>query len=234
MRILAPVLGCLLIAAKATLACSVVEVVETHPSFPNVRLTVLKDGIAQGNATLVVRLQASAQQVGSPLKTDNRGNAELRNLTPGTYCVTVAADPRLGAVLCLVVSKGDDRKRSEFTLKLVSLPPPPPTLAEQLELTSKSPSQLRARRFEGTVTDLTGASIPHTSIVVYVSGSGKESNLIRLEADQDGRFSLPLNPGSYAVAFQSSGFRTRFVGFAIGPEEPPELGPIVLQVGTCT
>jgi hypothetical protein len=234
MRVLAPLLNCLLIAAKATLACTVVEVVETHPSSPNVRLTVLRDGIPQGDATLVVRLQSNAQEVGPPLTTDKRGNAELRNMAPGTYCVTAAADPRLGASLCLVVSKGQDGKRSEFSLKLLPLPPPPPTLAEQLEQTSKSPLQVRARKFEGTVTDVTGASIPHVRIVVYVPRSGTELNLIKLEADEEGRFSLPLSPGSYAVAFQSPGFRTRFVGFAIGPEEPPELGPIVLQVGTCT
>ena len=234
MRVLAPVLGCILIAAKATLACSVVEVVETVPSSPNVRLTVLKDGIPQGNATLVVRLQSSAQQVGPPLKTDKQGNAELRNLAAGTYCVTAAADARLGASLCLVVSNGQDRKRSEFSLKLLPLPPPPPTLAEQLEQTSKSPLQVRASKFAGTVTDVTGASIPHARIVVYVPGSGAELNQIKLEADEDGRFSLPLGPGSYAVAFQSPGFRTRFMGFAIGPDESPELGPIVLQIGACT
>jgi hypothetical protein len=234
MRILAPVLGCLLIAAKATLACSVVEVVETHPSSPNVRLTVLKDGIPHGNATLVVRLQASAQQVGPPLKTDNRGNAELRNLTPGTYCVTAAADPRLGAVLCLVVSKGNDRKRSEFTLKLVPLPLPPPTLAEQLAEAAKSPPQARARKFEGIVTDVTGASIPRARIVVYVSRSGKEPTVVSLEADDAGRFYVSLSQGNYTAAFQSPGFKTRLMSFAIGPDESQELAPIVLQVGTCT
>jgi hypothetical protein len=119
-------------------------------------------------------------------------------------------------------------------LKLLLLPPPAPTLAEQLEQTSKSPLQVRARKFEGIVTDVTGASIPHARIVVYVPRSGTELNLIKLEADEQGRFSLPLSPGSYAVAFQSPGFRTLLMGFAIGPDESPELAPIVLQVGSCT
>lgn len=234
MRVLAPVLGCLLIGAKATFACSVVEVVETRPSSPNVRLTVLRDGIPQGNATLVVRLQSDAQQLGPALKTDKRGNAELRDLAPDTYCFTAAADPRLGASLCLVVSGSQDRKRSEFSLKLLPLPPPPPTLTEQLEQTSKSPLRVRAKKFEGIVTDVTGASIPHAEIVVYVPRSGTELNLTRLAADEAGHFSLPLGPGSYAVAFQSPGFRTRFMGFVIGPDEIQELAPIVLQVGACT
>jgi hypothetical protein len=234
MRALAPVLGCLLIAAKATIACSVVQVVETLPSSPNVRLTVLKDGTPQQNATLVVSLQINAQQVGPPLRTDPRGSAELRNLAPGTYCITATADPRLGADLCLVISKGHDRERSEFSLKLAPLPPPPPTLAEQLEQAAKSPLQARARKFEGIVTDVAGASIPHAGIVVYVVRSGKEPNLIRLDADLEGRFSLPLSPGNYTAAFQSPGFKTRLVGFAIGLEESQELAPIVLQVASCT
>ena len=234
MRTLVPALGCLLVAAKASIACSVVRVVETLPSSPNVRLTVLQDNTPQQNATLVVSLQINAQQVGPPLKTDARGSAELRNLAPGTYCITATADPRLGADLCLVVSKGRDRERSEFSLKLTPLPPTPPTLAEQLAQAAKSPPQARAREFEGIVTDVAGASISHASIVVYVDRAGKEPILIKLEAGEDGRFFIPLSPGKYTAAFQSPGFTTRLVGFAIGAEESQELAPIVLQVGSCT
>jgi hypothetical protein len=221
-------------APNATIACNVVQVVETRPSSPNVRLTVLKDGIPQQNATLVVTLQMNAQQVGPALRTGSRGTAELRNLAPGTYCVTVTADPRLGADLCLDVLKAHDRKRSDFSLKLAPLPPPPPTLAEQLEEAAKSPPQIRARQFQGVVTDVVGASIRGAGVVVYVPRSGETPSLIRLEADEDGRFSMPLNPGRYAAAFQSSGFKTRFVSFEIGPDESQAIVPIVLQIGSCT
>jgi hypothetical protein len=190
MRALAPALGCLLIAAKATVACSVVQVVETHPSSPNVRLTVLKDGGPQQNATLVVSLQINAKQVGPALRTDARGNADLRNLAPGTYCVTATADPKLAGELCLIVAKGRARERSEFSLNLTPVPPPPPTLAEQLAQAAKSPPQVRAPGFEGVVTDVTGAFIPHAKIVVYGLRSGKEPNLISLETDETGRFSV--------------------------------------------
>jgi hypothetical protein len=233
MRALAAALGCLAIA-EATIACSVVEVVEALPSSPNVRLTVLKDGTPQRNATLIVTLQANAQEVGPALTTDARGSAELRNLAPGTYCITATADPKLGAVLCLVVSNAHDRKRSEFSLKLGPLPPPPPTLADQLEQAAKSAPEARAREFEGIVTDVIGAHISRAGVVVYVHRSGKKPSLIRLDADEEGRFSVPLNPGHYAVAFQSPGFKTRFVVFEIGPEESQESVPIVLQIGSCT
>jgi hypothetical protein len=234
MRALAPALGCLLIAAKATIACSVVQVAETFPSSPNVRLIVLKDGTPQQNATLVVTLQSNGQEVGPALRTDARGNAELRGLAPGTYCINAKADPKLGAVLCFVVSNAHDRKRSEFSLKLAPLPPPPPTLEERLERAAKSPPQARARAFEGIVTDVVGAPIPRAGLFVYVHRPGKKLNLIRLEADVEGRFSVPLNPGSYTAAIQSPGFKTRFVGFEIGPDESQESVPIVLQVGSCT
>jgi hypothetical protein len=232
MRALA--LGCFLIAAKATIACSVVQVVETLPSSPNVRLTVLRDGTPQQNATLVVTWQTNAQQIGPALTTDARGSAELRSLAPGTYCITATADPRLGADLCLTVSNNHDRKRSEFSLKLMPLPPPPPTLAEQLEQAAKSPPEVHAREFGGIVTDVAGASIRRAGIVVYVERPGEKPSLIRLEADEEGRFSVPLNPGRYTAAFQSSGFKTRFVGFGIGPEGSQGPMPIVLQVGSCT
>jgi hypothetical protein len=234
MRTLAPALGCLLLAAKASIACSVVEVVEIHPSSPNLRITVLKEGTAQQNAAIVVSLQANAQQVGPPLKTDGHGRAELRNLPSGTYCITATADPRLGAILCLAVSKGHDHERSEFSMKLASLPPRPPTLAEQLAEAAKSPPQARAREFEGIVTDVTGAFIPHAKVVVYVGRSGKGPNLVSLEADDAGRFSVSLSPGNYTAAFQSPGFRTRLMSFTIWPDESQELAPIVLQAGTCT
>jgi len=233
MRRLAPVLSCLLLAAKAAIACSVVVVTQTLPSSPNVLLTVLRDGALQQNVTLIVRLQMDGQPVRSPLSTDAQGRAELRNLAPGTYCIKATADPGLEANLCLAVSKGHDHGHSEFSLKLAPLPPAPPTLEEQLAQAAKSPPQVRAREFEGMVTDVTGASISHAEIVVYALRSGKEPSLIRLEADQDGRFSVPLSAGNYTAAFRSPGFRTRLLGFAIGPNESQELAPIVLQVGTC-
>ena len=234
MRALVPALACFLIAANATIACSVVQVVETRPSSPNVRLTVLKDGTPQQNATLVVTLQMNAQQVGPALKTGSRGTAELRNLVPGTYCIAATADPRLGADLCLDVLKAHDHKRSEFSLKLAPLPPPPPTLAELLEHAAKSPPEVRAREFKGIVTDVVGAAIRGAGVVVYVSRSGEKTTLIRLEADADGRFSTPLNPGRYAAAFQSPGFKTRFVSFEISPDESQAIEPIVLQIASCT
>jgi hypothetical protein len=234
MRVLAPALGCLLIAAKATMACSVVVVqADPLPSSPNVRLIVLNDGTRQQNARLVVTSPSNAQQVGPALTTDARGAAELRNLAPGTYCVTATADPRLGADLCLVVSNGHDRKRSEFSLKLATLPPPPPTLEERLKEVAKSAPQVRLREFAGTVTDMSGAYIARAGLVVYVHPSGKEPSLIRLEADEQGQFSVPVNPGSYTAAFQSPGFRTRFVGFEIGPDASQESASIVLQVASC-
>jgi hypothetical protein len=149
---------------------------------------VLKDGTPQRNATLVLTLQTNGQEVGPALTTDVRGHAELHNLVPGTYCINATADPKLGAVLCLVVSNTHDRKRSEFSLKLAPLPPAPPTLADQLEQAAKSPPEARAREFEGIVTDVSGAPIPRAGLVVYVHRPEKKQNLLRLEADAEGRF----------------------------------------------
>jgi Carboxypeptidase regulatory-like domain len=234
MKAVVPVLGCLLIAAEATIACSVVEVVETLPSSPHVLLTVLKDGTPQQNAKLVVTLQANGQQVGPALSTSARGSAELRRLAPGTYCISAAADPRLGAVLCLAVSNAHERKLSEFSLKLVPVPPPQPTLQESLERRAKSSPEIRARAFEGMVTDVTGSPILRAEVFVYAQHSMKKAVLTKSVADGEGRFSVPLNPGSYVAAFQSPGFKKRIVSFEVGPEEPQGPVPIMLQIGECT
>ncbi len=233
MRALALPLSCLLVAAKVAFACTVAIEPGTVPSFPNVRLTILKEGTPQRNVSLVVAAQINGQQVRSAFTTDAHGTAELRNLASGTYCITATADPRLGADLCLLVTSGHGRKRSEFSLKLEPLPPPPPTLTELLEQAAKSPPQVRAREFAGIVMDPSGASISHAGLVVYAHRPEKQPNLIKLEADEDGSFSIPLNPGSYTAAFQSPGFRTRLVGFVIGPDESQESKPIVLQIGSC-
>jgi hypothetical protein len=132
------------------------------------------------------------------------------------------------------VSNAHDGKRSEFSLNLAPLPPPPPTLEELLEQAAMSPPQVRARTFEGIVTDVTGAPISRAGLVVYVHHSEEKANLIRAVADVEGRFSVTLNPGRYVAAFQSPGFKTRFVVFEIGPEGSQESVPIVLQIGACT
>jgi hypothetical protein len=233
MRALATALGCLAIAAEATIACSVVEVVETLPSSPNVRLTVLKDGTPQQNARLVVTLQTNGQQVGPALSTNARGSAELRNLTPGSYCITATADPKLGAVVCLAVSNAHVSKLSEFSLKLVPVPPPPPTLEELLERSARSSPEVRARAFKGIVTDVTDSPILRAEVIVYAHHSKKRAVLTKSVADGEGRFSVPLNPGSYVAAFQSPGFKTRIISFEIGPEEPQGSASIKLQIGEC-
>ena len=234
MRALILALSLVVIAAQATSACSVVEVMDVRPSSSNVQLTVLKNGAPQPNATLVVTFQKDGQQVGPALTTDSAGRAELRNLIVGTYCIAATADETLGAKLCLAVSNARDRKRSDFSLSLAPQSPPPPTFAEQLEQTAKSAPEIRTRVFEGIVTDVAGGHIPHTWIAVYAQHSNERSSIIRLVADQEGRFSAPLNPGLYTAAFQLPGFKTRLLGFEVAPEEPKKAMSIVLHVGSCS
>jgi hypothetical protein len=234
MRMLGLAPGCFLVAANVTVACGVVQVVDTQPSSPNVRLTVLKDGTPQGNATFVVRWQMNGQPIRPALRTNSHGTVELRNLAPGTYCISVTADPRMGADLCLEVSKTQGRKRTKFSLSLAPLPPPPLTLAELLEQAAKSAPEMHTREFRGIVTDVAGAAIRGTAVMVYVSRVGEKPSLIKLEADENGRFSALLDSGIYAAAFQSPGFKTRFVSFEIVADQSQAMVPIVLQIGSCT
>jgi hypothetical protein len=231
MRAFAIAAACLLSANLASGEC-VVVVDQPQPSSRNVRITVLRDGKPQQNATLILISQKDGKQARPAITTDTRGIVELKDLPNGTYCIEATADPRLGAKLCLNVWEGIDRKPSELALSLSVQPPPPPTFEERVRAAAILPIEQRAQTFVGVVKDLGGGGIPRAEIVIHRRASEGKVDTIKLTTDERGRFSTPLAPGSYTPGFQSPGFKTRFVGFEIVPDAPKQDLPIVLDLDT--
>jgi len=132
MRALVPALGCLLVAANASIACSVVRVVETLPSSPTSDSPLFAGQYSSAECDAC--RQFTDKRPTTRATTEDGRSRQCRVAEPGSrhllhHC---HSGSEVGADLCLVVSKGHDRERSEFSLKLTPLPPTPPTLAEQL------------------------------------------------------------------------------------------------------
>jgi hypothetical protein len=202
---------------------------DPRPSSRNVRITVLRDGKPKQNAVLVVISQKDGKQVGPTIRTDTRGIVEIKDLPDGIYCIEAAVDPRLGAKLCLNVGLLIDSEPTEVGLALSAQPP---TFEERVQGAATSPIEQRAQTFAGVVKDPSGAGIPRAEIVIRRRASEGKVDTVRLTADERGRFSAPLAPGSYTAGFQSPGFKLRFVGFEIAPDAPKQDLPIVLDLGT--
>src|ERR1700726_3326958 len=67
-------------------------------------------------------------------------------------------------------------------------------------------AQESTARLLGTVTDPTGAVVPHASIVAKNAATGLER---RVQANESGDYSIPLLPiGQYTVTGEAAGFKT--------------------------
>jgi hypothetical protein len=233
MRLLAIGIASLIATAFAYGECVVVA----EPSLPahqNVRLTVLRDGQPRKNVTIAINTWLpDGKQASTTIITDALGIAELKELSPGQYCFTATTDTRLSGALCLDVTKFANATRSEFSLLLSPLPPPPPTPYEMAREAEKLPIEMRGQTFEGVVKDISGAGIGKAEIAVYRRASEENGNPGKLDADEYGRFLAALSPGAYTVVIQSQGFKTRVVRIEIAPEAPKQPLSIVLNIAHC-
>src|ERR1700756_4278635 len=70
-------------------------------------------------------------------------------------------------------------------------------------------AQESTARLLGTVTDPTGAGIPHASVVPRKTAPGLEK---KAQANESGDYSIPLLPiGQYTVIGEAAGFKTSTV-----------------------
>jgi hypothetical protein len=222
MKILAAVAMILGFCISASSGC-VTVISEAEPSFRNARIRVLRDEKPQEGVKLIVTLP-NGQEFRS-FFTDSHGAAVLKDLPAGTNCVTALGEDHFGAYLCLAVSKNSNPEISAFVLTLADtfapLPPigtAPPDLLRQLEM---------------IVQDASGGFIPNAEVWVYARQSYPKNPLVKARTDQDGRVSISVDPGTYAVAIRSPGFRAAVHVIEVSPDG--RLGPVkeVLQPGGC-
>ena len=227
MRTLGAMVLALTCSGLAADACTIV--VEARPSSRNARIIVLHDGIPQGNTHLSITVQG--QDGLRELASDPNGTAMLKDLPIGTTCILATSKNNLRADLCLEVSKQSPREISSFNMSLLPGAPPPPSMEDLIRAAEKTLPLERVRKLDGIVQDPSGAVIPNAIVDIYKRGSYPQGLLSKLRTNQEGRFAVSLNPGSYTAIVQMPGFRTDFVIIEISPEN--QVGEVrkILQIG---
>ena len=89
------------------------------------------------------------------------------------------------------------------------------TLSSGQQLTQNIVLQPAAAGLSGTVRDAAGLPVSRAAITVSQSGTV----LTTLEAEANGTFSIPLQPGTYSVSATKSGYTTTALAVTLGPGE---------------
>jgi hypothetical protein len=225
--------GILLVATIARSECVVVAS-ETRPSKQNAHATVMVGGkpAARLPIHLVITSFPSGKQSEMRLATDAHGAIDLKSLPPGQNCLVADAEPRLTASMCLDVTVAHDSSPTELPLVLASSRAEP-TLAELAKQHDQSPIELTGPAFVGAVKDQSGAGVTKAEITIYRRDAKTKSDPLKVQADDQGNFTAPLEPGMYTIVIMAQAFRTRFVGVEIKPDAPKQNMLVELRIESC-
>jgi Carboxypeptidase regulatory-like domain len=161
---------------------------------------------------------------GSPVSftTDENGFARPEGLAFGRYRVTASHD-------------GNESDVREVDVTDIAALAPTVTLRFDLPLEPEIPKDLpagpRIQKFEGLVSDASGAVIPGAKVRVMRRTEGQPF-VVEVKADANGRFSAELPEGSYIGLFFARAFQRRVVPFEVTKEGSQSLS-VQLQVGSC-
>jgi carboxypeptidase family protein len=220
---------CVVLAPAAL--CSV-EVVATQPSSQRPLITVMKDGVVQPGAQIVISAQNG--KLKRTITSDSRGTVRLPRVRSGIYCIVASTSPTLRADLCLQIANSKTSTSSAFAMDLVVKPPPPPTLAEKLAAARVAPVTSTSRKFSGTVVDPSGTGIVRVSVVIYGQRAGDVRHVHTTLSDKQGRFSARLAPGKYTAVFSCPGFEAQLVTFEVARSAEELELDVNLKLGAST
>jgi Carboxypeptidase regulatory-like domain len=208
-----------------------VEVIGIQPSAQKARITVLLDGKPQRGVRLTVATADGQPKVS--LVTDSHGLVRLPALPSGNYCVTASVAPPLRrSGICLAIPS--HRGKKKFSMVLVLAPPPPPTFDEKLQAAERAHPAERVNQLAGVVTDALGAVIANAQVEIMPCGSRDFADARKTATDHAGRFTYPLEPGSYTVIFQAPGFETKILVFDVAPDARKSHVVVKMEVGAIT
>jgi len=224
MKSLAAIALALICCALAAGECIVI--VKETPSSRNAQVTVLLDGKQQQNVKLTVVLPEGKGS--RSFVTDSHGTVMPRDLPVGTNCVTATGKNNFHGDLCLAAPRRSARKISSSNVNLspygFDL-----SLNDKVKSAEKNLALERFRQLDGTVQ--AGAVIPHAEIQVYKCGSYPHNALTKVWTDQQGRFTVPLNPDRYTVVIQGLGFKTAYRIIESSPDGAEGQLREILQIG---
>jgi hypothetical protein len=103
----------------------------------------------------------------------------------------------------------------------IYLPPSNEAIADAVVST---PMTAIVREFRGIVQyDTVAAFIPKVKIRIFRKDELGKSYIGQIQSDEEGKFTMPLDKGTYVAVFQRNGFKMRSVGFEVGEKGDSEL-----------
>jgi hypothetical protein len=138
-----------------------------------------------------------------------RGIARPSQLVPGEYRV-VADFRKADATMFLHVTSSENIGRCEIKLD-------PPDPSKTLDSVTEPTVSITARNFRGVIQDDSGAVLPRANVRVLRRLSDKK-DIMSVLADERGRFSLRLTPGTYFAVVQMGYFRTQVLEVKISKD----------------
>ena len=241
MRILTVAVGCFLWASLSYGECVTVTpiITTTFQVSPDIVITATLDG--KRASTVSIEVLTAFNEPRFSLVTDERGIAAIPMLSPGSYhVVAVARTQPLGelylAELSFDVSMKLEQGPSLLAVDLVSANRFWPRELPVDESTAPRGKPLAigaVERFRGSVIDPTGSPISGATIHVFKQESPAQALVTEIRADESGRFSASLEPGSYRASVKMQGFRTRQIVFEIAPYAGAKNLEISLNIGGC-
>lgn len=211
-------------------AAAAVRVIELQPSSPHPLVHVRFEGKPFANAE--IEIFQDGDLAGEPrfmVNTDVDGSAEIPKLSTGRYRFYVSAKPKLRGDLYLDVSPAVSNNASHFTIDLECCASP--TFEEVVDSAEQQAVQGYLQRFEGIVSDPSGAPIPRVDIDVVIKGTHGKDHAARLHSDMNGRFSAPMKDGEYIVLFSAPGFSVRVMPISISQENGSGQLHVTLNIG---
>jgi len=226
MKPLALLVAAILASSAAYAKCSIVVVLNTQSSLPNVEITVRHGGKpAQGANVILYDLQGHEL---SRQSSDARGIVRFSNLTPGVRHVEAIAEKEIYADLYLEIAAKSTRAKSRFSMDLRAKPS---IDLAAFAAAAEMPVNEHLRKFAGIVKDQTGGVVDSAVIEIFPDGTRDPSKETKVATDNDGQFSTILADGIYRARISHVGFRPSFVVFQIQPDGEQKEFAIELRLG---
>ncbi len=142
-------------------------------------------------------------------QTGPNGRVRPKELEPGEYRVFADAGKRTGDMILLVGAFKTPIARCEMKIGT-------PYSADAGSPLPDSSNEIALYSFRGLLVDEKKVPIPYVIVTVY--RSGEVDHLIRIQADERGRFGLHLDKGSYIAFFAYQAFRAREMFFRVSDD----------------
>jgi hypothetical protein len=223
-------LSCLLFVKATQAEC--VGVVSTHPqeSSPQVRTAVSFRGKPAKGIKVVFYIYETNEKVFEG-QSDENGILVTPKLAGKDYWVFAVLDEAVMTSEWVRVVSAHEANTISLDLTDAYYLAHPEFRFETYK-GAEEPIDSRIQKFEGSITDPTGAAVADTKITVLRMGAQYEDFMLALKPDEKGHFAAHLPEGRYIGYFFATGFKAAKKTFEITKDGSGAL-KIMLPIGSC-